>query len=345
MKIVWLSAFAISLCFSRCDSTYAQKPMAKQPAESGGLQTVITPTPVIEKESGWQENHLNGNVKNVTAINYNIEERAGKIVPTKETGVRNCLKFNTGGALAESDGYCDGNIVKPCEMIRHTFDKNGFNIRMDGINVDNGEVFTYKYKNDIFGRPIETEYYKESTTPLRVTYTSYNLAGKKYKEISYTVDGGIKMFADSTQYIYSATGKLLEKATYVTEATISEMNRFQYNSNGNLAEQIIYTWKGKLNEMCSFDDFGYLTCEKMFDEKGNMIWQQKYQFDQDDMRLDASDNKWGKVISIDFDDKRNWTSKTYAKLTASETRDPITKKYTIFQKPYLIIKRNIEYWQ
>ncbi len=306
-----------------------------------GIHQILPPFQDPEKESGWRGYYLKGKVKSVLSINYNVEELDGKVVRKDETGHREQLNFDAKGMVSETKEYCDHNLVRPCSMMKHTFDNHGYNIQTDGIEYGNGSNFRYKFKNDEIGRPIETEYYDEyNKQPLSlksIVYTSYNNNGQKTSESKYRFDKGTKIFSDSTEFIYHPTGRLLEQTAYGASQNITEKIRIQYNSDGHVQQRRIYGMGAKLQQIWLFDEMGYLIEEKMFDKAGKITSDKKNPVDKDDKRTDASDNKWGKVVAIEFDKQGNWISKTYG-----HNQDYYDK--SMIGKPYLIIKRTIEYW-
>ncbi len=313
-----------------------------------GVHQKLPPLSLNDTESEWQYFYLKGKVKSVMAINYHLEEKDGKVIAKDETGHRDGLKFDKRGVLTEWDGYCDGNSVRPCEMTKHTFDKKGFIIRTDGIDYGSGEDFFSTYKNDSLGRPVETEYYAKNygdTIKLNsIRYATYNSTGKIKSDIHYEVKNGEQTYSDSTLFVYHSTGRLLEKTIYVTNNDITEIFRFQYNSSGKKEQERIYEWDGRLQQIWVFDDMGYTIETTTFDKTGNITYHTTNPVDKDDMRTDESDSRWGKVVAIEFDKNGNWISKTYSDMETSDVRDAKTKTYLKIQKPFLIIKRTIEYY-
>lgn len=179
------------------------------------------------------------------------------------------------------------------------------------------------------------------------TIEYYNLKGYRTEEYWINIKYGN---SEKTTYIYDTKNNIIELNNYDSKRKQDKRIIYSYDDKGNMIQETlyrggvinytsIYNDKGKEVECKNYDEEGQLTdiCISIYDEKGDFVEGKQYDAngkfigDFKKVHLDTGISILsGLKYTYRYDEIGNWIEKTY---------------YSKNEKPYYIIKREIEYYK
>jgi len=220
---------------------------------------------INQKETGWDDFNLKGNVKSLTENTFAASEKFEEIQKERKLSSNSYL-FDNNGRLLEQNILNNCNNCPP-ENYTFKYDEKGNKIESNyhewialesTVIDDNGNQSTkYDYKQD-----------SSSSLKTKNTYR-YDEKGNQIEDNSYEY---IKSFFESenadskltlkTKCInkFNTYGDKIESVIYNGDGSISNRIFYKYNENGILLEKII-----------TRSDTTKLICKSLYNEKGNEI--------------------------------------------------------------------------
>lgn len=286
----------------------------------------MIPNPSIcQKQSGWKEKNINGNIKSISKRTYRYEDgNKGK------WDMDNHAYLFTSGMMHDYDIDFDKN---GCILKKITY-----KIRISKTDsIRDQYMYEYKsnhyldkayqlYQNSTFKKVITYEYDSKDRL-IKLDKNKGNKYGDGHYEYDYDTNGFLtqETFFNSNgdpnfKIVYKNNNhglkEIAQRSTYNSRKRAwikGDRNEFKYNEQQQLIELLKYLKDGRrtAKNQYEYDEFGNIKIETRFDKSDKIAFKIKYEFE--------------------YDNKNNWINCI------------VYKSVFNFDDPIYIVERKIEY--
>jgi hypothetical protein len=268
---------------------------------------------------------VNGPVKSIYTLEYNVREENGALIPTDTTGNR-LVTFNEKGMVEEVSFFDTDSSISRLETTK--YDLDGFKSevvvednlwnsvektvyqRGEGLKPSGYEVFyeqpdikisglrtkgAYQYNDQ--GKVIEETQYTPSGELIRKQTYSYLENGHRLSEaISYS-NNDVK---SRSEVEYNAQDKFIRYSQYDAAGKLVDEDLYTRNGNGQWTERSSRSTNGFTTEAASYNDKGFIVAITKSDSLGNSISKTTYapELDQYDNMVFELTRVDGKAVSV-----------------------------------------------
>lgn len=262
-----------------------------------------------------EKENLQGNVKSVMEIHYNVIEKFGKIEKGEKKGFIT-IHYNQWGNKFEKNllGAPISVHLTLRKRCSYQYDDQGNMNEESCYNLDGSLYRKHIYKYDNVGNMIErNDYNANGNLEIRFTFKNDD-QGKNTESIWYT-DPDSDQFTTKTVYEYDDRGNMIEGNDYSFSGNFKSGFTRSYDELGNKVEETIYD-RGDKNYNRNFT--------YKYDEQRNVV----------EKNVINSSPRYSPDLfkyshEYEYDKSRNW----------------VKNIRFLDGKPYLIIKREIEYFK
>ena len=207
-------------------------------------------------------------------------------------------------SLLVTETYYDGEgVVTSQSQIKYEYDSDGNQIRVLLGHED--RFWTYKY--DDSGNLIEEVSYENGVIISHVNY-EYNEDGHKIKSLACFGERSKK----ASVYQYNYYGNLIMETTYTYygEMVNKASCQYEYDKDGNLIRRT-FSNEDILNgsEEYMYDVSGNLINEVSYDEEGNALWFNGYDYDKNGNMIEETTLSY--IKKYEYDGQNNKTKEIY----------------------------------
>lgn len=230
--------------------------------------------------SDWQKQKLNGQVKTLAEVRYNIPINPYEEEVQPEFDMSFVYEFNKDGFIKFQSSHDEDGNVKDLDLFFYDEDGRIEKVWFDIKGKPSGGTLLFKYNKN--GKLIALQSEKESgELSVKVFYklddkdnvveeSSWSSSGelfskKEYirndkgeiiKVLSYDSYGKLKSEID---YVRDENGVIVERIKYEQESDTNERCRYEYDENGNVVKSIISDENGREQEIetsYTYDKYG-----------------------------------------------------------------------------------------